>query len=212
VALVVHPVLFVFAKRLANRAGVIWQSVVRHAEAPTRWFFPLIGLVLALPALPVRWELVDLLRRIVGLGAIAAIAWAVLLVTEVLGDSVYAKYRIDVADNLAARRVRTQIDVIRRIFNIVVVIIAAAVMLMTFPGVRQIGTSLLASAGLAGLVIGMASKSTLSSLVAGLQIALTGSIHIEDVVIVGDEFGWIEEILTTYVVVRTWDLRRLVVP
>ena len=83
---------------------------------------------------------------------------------------------------------------------------------MTFPAIHQLGTSLLASAGIAGIIVGMAMKSTLSSLIAGLQIALTEPIRIDDVVIVAGEWGWIEEILTTYVVVRTWDLRRLVVP
>jgi small-conductance mechanosensitive channel len=83
---------------------------------------------------------------------------------------------------------------------------------MTFPAIRQLGTSVLASAGIAGLVLGVAMKSTLSNFIAGIQIALTEPIRIEDVVIVAGEWGWIEEILTTYVVVRTWDLRRLVVP
>ena len=123
-----------------------------------------------------------------------------------------AKYRVDVSDNLAGRRVRTQIHVLRRIFIVVVVIVTAAVMLMTFPAIHELGTSLLASAGLAGLIVGMAMKPTLSSLLAGLQIALTQPIRIDDVVIVQGEFGWIEEIETTYVIVRTWDLRRLVVP
>jgi hypothetical protein len=134
------------------------------------------------------------------------------LLADIFGDAVYAKHRVDVSDNLTARRVRTQIQVLRRIFVVVVVIVTTAVMLMTFPAIHQLGTSLLASAGLAGLIVGMAMKPTLSSLVAGLQIALTEPIRIDDVVIVQGEFGWIEEIETTYVVVRTWDLRRLVVP
>lgn len=213
VALIVHQLIFSVAKRAAGRAGsVVYNSLVRRAEGPTRWVFPLIAIILALPALPVRWELVQALRQAVGLGAIAAIAWAVILLTEVLADSAYAKYRVDVSDNLTARRVRTQIAVLHRIVVIVIVVIAVGIMLMTFPEVRQLGTSVLASAGLAGLVLGMAMKSTLSNLIAGLQIALTEPIRIDDVVIVEGDWGRIEEILTTYVVVRTWDLRRLVVP
>jgi small-conductance mechanosensitive channel len=212
-ALIAHQALFRLAKRVASRTGnVIYNSLARRAEGPTRWIFPLVGMILALPALPVRWELVQALRQAVGLGAIAATAWAVILVTGVAADTAYARYRVDISDNLVARRVRTQIIVLQRVLNIVVVVITAGVMLMTFPEVRQLGTSILASAGLAGLVIGMAMKSTLSNLIAGLQIALTGPIHLEDVVIVEGDWGWIEEILTTYVVVRTWDLRRLVVP
>jgi small-conductance mechanosensitive channel len=212
-AFLVHAVLFAIGKRVAEgRGSGIVYSLVSHAQRPTRWIFPLLAVVLVLPALPARWELVTVLRQIVGLGAIAATAWVVVLLAQVLGDTLYARYRVDVSDNLTARRVRTQIEVLRRIFNIVVMVITIGVMLMTFPEVRQLGTSVLASAGIAGIVIGMAAKSTLSDLIAGLQIAFTGPIRIEDVVIVEGEFGWIEEILTTYVVVRTWDLRRLVVP
>ena len=212
-ALAIHWILFRLGKRLAKQeARVIIGSLVAHAEGPTRWIFPLLALILALPALPVRSSLVELVRHIVGLGIIAAVAWLIIFLAEVFSDAVYARYRIDIADNLTARRVRTQITVLRRIFSILVVVVTLAIMLMTFPAIHQLGTSLLASAGIAGIVVGMAMKSTLSNLVAGVQIALTQPIRIDDVVIVGNEWGWIEEILTTYVIVRTWDLRRLVVP
>jgi small-conductance mechanosensitive channel len=212
-ALIVHRLAFVVVKGLTKRtSGIIETSLARHTERPTRWILPLLAVVLGLPALPVRSDLVDVLRHVVGLGLIATIAWVFILLSEVLSDTLYARYRMEVSDNLAARRIRTQTMVLRRIFTVVVVVITAGVMLMTFPGIRQLGTSVLASAGIAGLVIGMAMKSTLSNLMAGLQIAFTAPIRIEDVVIVNGEYGWIEEILTTYVVVRTWDLRRLVVP
>jgi len=212
-ALAAHRVIFALAKRAGRLTGnVIYNSLVRRAEGPTQWIFPLVGIILAMPALPVRWELVVALRQLVVLGVIASIAWVLIVLTEVLADAAYARYRVDIPDNHTARRVRTQIAVLRRILAVVIVVVAAAAMLMTFPAVRQLGTGLLASAGVAGLVVGMAMRSTLSNLVAGLQIALTGPIRIDDVVIVNGEWGWIEEILTTYVVVRTWDLRRLVVP
>jgi small-conductance mechanosensitive channel len=213
VALIVHSVFFAVAKRVTKRnGGPIGNSLVRHAEAPTRWIFPLLAIILALPILPVRDELVQIVRHVVGLGTIAAVAWVVILLADVFGDAVYARYRTDIVDNLTARRIRTQIAVLRRIFTLLVIVIAAAIILMTFPAIHQLGTSLLASAGIAGIIVGMAMKSTLSSLIAGLQIALTQPIRIDDVVIVAGEWGRIEEILTTYVVVRTWDLRRLVVP
>ncbi len=212
-ALIIHRVVFVFAKSVTRRTGgIVETSLARHAEGPTRWILRLLAIVLALPALPVRSDLVQMLRHVVGLGLIAAIAWVFVLMAEVVSDTLYARYRTEVADNLAARRIRTQTMVLRRIFTVVVIVITAGVMLMTFPEIRQLGTSLLASAGIAGLVAGMAMKSTLSNLVAGLQIAFTAPIRIEDVVIVEGDWGWIEEILTTYVVVRTWDLRRLIVP
>jgi small-conductance mechanosensitive channel len=212
-ALAVHAILFGLAKRQARRAGkVIEHSLVHNAEGPTRWIFPLLAIVLAMPALPVRPELMHGLRHAVGLGLIASVAWVIIFLTEVLGNSLYARYSVDIADNLTARRIRTQIAVIRRIFTFLVILVSLAIMLMTFPEIRQLGTSLLASAGIAGLVLGMASKSTFSNLIAGLQIALTQPIRIDDVVIVEGDWGRIEEILTTYVVVRTWDLRRLIVP
>jgi small-conductance mechanosensitive channel len=119
---------------------------------------------------------------------------------------------VDAADNLLARKVQTQLSVLHRVVSVVVILVALAIVLMTFPAIRSIGASLLASAGLVGLIVGVALKPTFSSLVAGIQIALTQPMRLEDVVIVEGEWGWIEEIRTTYVVVRIWDLRRLVVP
>ncbi len=212
-ALLVHYVVFWAGKRVSRREGrVILRSLAQHAEGPTRWVFPLIAIVLILPLLPVRWEVVEVLREIAGLGVIGSFAWVAMLLAEVLSDVAFDRYRMDLSDNLTARRVRTQIGMLRRIFNIVVIVITIGIMLMTFPAIRQVGTSVLASAGIAGLVLGIAMKSSLSNLIAGVQIALTEPIRIEDVVIVAGDWGWIEEILTTYVVVRTWDLRRLVVP
>jgi small-conductance mechanosensitive channel len=212
-SLIFHKLVFALAKRVSKRTeSPIENSLVRHAEGPTRWIFPLLGINLVLPVLPVRSDLVEMVRHVVGLGIMASVAWVIILLSEVFGDSVYAKYRMDIDDNLTARQIRTQITVLRRIFSLLVIVITVAIILMTFPEIHQLGTSILASAGIAGIVVGMAMKSTLSSLIAGLQIALTGPIHIDDVVIVEGEWGRIEEILTTYVVVRTWDLRRLVVP
>lgn len=212
-AILSHYLLFLLAKRFVRRTtSVIDDSLVRHSERPTRWIFPLLATLLALPLLPLRPQILTPLQHALGLGLIASVAWVVMLLIDVFADAVSVKYEIDVADNLAARRIRTQTQVLRRIFVVVVALIALGAMLMTFPAIRTLGTSLLASAGLAGLVIGMAMRPTLSSIVAGIQIALTQPIRIDDVVIVEGEWGWIEEIRSTYVVVRIWDLRRLVVP
>jgi small-conductance mechanosensitive channel len=212
-SLVVHYLLFVLAKRFAHKTkSVIDDSLIRHGEGPTRWIFPLLAVLLAVPLLPIRPQVLGPLQHVLGLGLIAALAWVVILLADVFADTISAKYAIDVADNLEARRVRTQTQVLRRIFVVIVMLLGLGIMLMTFPAIRTLGTSLLASAGLAGLVLGMAMRPTLASLVAGIQIALTEPIRIDDVVIVEGEWGWIEEIRTTFVVVRIWDLRRLVVP
>src|ERR1700676_4791217 len=105
---------------------------------------------------------------------------------------------MDSPDNLSARRIRTQTQVLQMIVTLTVSIVTASIMLMTFPAARHIGVSLLASAGLAGLVVGMAARSTLASIIAGVQVALTQPMRLDDVVVVEGEWGRIEEIGTTY--------------
>jgi small-conductance mechanosensitive channel len=117
-----------------------------------------------------------------------------------------------VADNLAARQAHTRVRVLRRLLVAAIVTVTACLILMSIPSIRQIGITLFASAGIVGLVAGMAARPALSNLIAGVQLALTEPIRLDDVVIVEGEWGWIEEIRSTYVVVRIWDLRRLVVP
>jgi small-conductance mechanosensitive channel len=152
------------------------------------------------------------LEHITGLGLIAAIAWLVILMIEVTSDILAGRYRIDVADNLLARRVQTQFQMVHRIAVTLVIVVTVSIMLMTFPPIKHIGVSILASAGLASLVVGMAMKGTLSNLVAGVQIAFAQPFRVEDAVVIEGEWGWIEEIGMMYVVVRLWDLRRLVLP
>jgi small-conductance mechanosensitive channel len=213
IALAIHAVLFFILNRLARRKGDVFvNSVVRHAQKPSRWILPLLTLMVALPAARFSESTLTPIERAIGLGLIAATAWLGILISQITSDLISARYRIDLPDNLSARRVQTQIEVLHRIVVATIVVVALSVMLMTFPTIKHIGMSLLASAGLAGLIVGMAMKSTLSSLIAGIQIAFTQPIRIEDAVVVEGEWGWIEEIGTTYVVVRIWDLRRLVLP
>jgi small-conductance mechanosensitive channel len=143
---------------------------------------------------------------------IAAVAWLGTLLIDVTSDVLTGRYRIDTADNPVARRIQTQFQMLRRIVFVLVATVTLAIMLMTFPAIKHIGGSLLASAGLATLVVGMAMKEALSNIIAGVQIAFTQPFRLEDAVVVEGEWGWIEEIGTMYVVVRIWDLRRLVLP
>ncbi|MGB6429932.1 MAG: mechanosensitive ion channel family protein [Candidatus Acidiferrales bacterium] len=213
VALAVHAVLFFILKRLARRKGDVFvSSLVRHGQWPTLWILPLLAILFVLPGARLPEDVLTPMQRAAGLALIAAVAWLVILSVLVVSDIVAARYRMDVADNLRARGVHTQIVVLHRIVIVVVVITTVSVMLMTFPDIKHIGMSLLASAGLAGLVVGLAMKSTLSNLIAGMQVAFTQPIRIADAVVVEGEWGWIEEIGSTYVVVRIWDLRRLILP
>ncbi|KTR07395.1 mechanosensitive ion channel family protein [Curtobacterium luteum] len=122
------------------------------------------------------------------------------------------RYRTDVPDNRVARRVKTQVLVLRRLTVAVLVIIAVGAILLTFPGVEAAGASVLASAGLISVIAGLAAQSTLGNVFAGMQLAFSGSIRVDDVVVVEQQWGRIEEITLTYVVVHLWDDRRFVLP
>jgi small-conductance mechanosensitive channel len=188
------------------------QSVLRHTVKPARLLAPLLLVSMTLPVLTLSVWLHGLIVHVIGIGIIAAFAWAAIAFFDVLEDVIHARYRTDIADNLSARRIQTQMVMLRRIGVVIIAVVALSLMLMTFSSIRRMGTTLFASAGVAGLVAGMAARPTLSSIIAGVQIALTEPIRLDDVVIVEGEWGWIEEIRTTFVVVRIWDLRRMVLP
>jgi small-conductance mechanosensitive channel len=143
---------------------------------------------------------------------IAAGGWLLEAIVALLLARVLRRYPVDVADNRVARRVRTQVLVIRRLLTVVIAIVALGSILLTFPGAQAVGTSLLASAGLASVVAGLAAQSTLANVFAGMQLAFSDAIRVDDVVIADGEWGRIEEITLTYVVVSIWDQRRLVLP
>jgi small-conductance mechanosensitive channel len=213
VSLVVRSIMFWMLTRLSLRfRSTLGQSLVKHGHGPSRWIFPFLAVLVLLPGLPLPALLMSALEHIAGLGLIAAIAWLAILLVDVSSDVLSARYRVDVADNLVARRIQTQFQMLHHIAVALVSVVTLSIMLMTFPAIKHIGVSILASAGLASLVVGLAMKGTLSNLVAGVQISFTQPFRMGDVVVVEGEWGWIEEIGTMYVVVRIWDLRRLVLP
>lgn len=140
------------------------------------------------------------------------IAWLLIRIVYFLEGCILSRFDVNVKNNLQARKVHTQLKVFKRIVIIVVFVLAFGTMLMTFERIRQLGTMIIASAGIAGIVIGLAAQKTITTFIAGLQIAILQPIRVDDVVIVEGEWGRIEEITLTYVVVRIWDLRRLIVP
>jgi small-conductance mechanosensitive channel len=154
----------------------------------------------------------EIVHHVVTLALIASVTWLIIALSSVVEDVLIARIDIDVQDNRQARRVRTQIAVLRRVLDAVVVFLGITTALMTFPRVRTLGASFLASAGVLSVVIGIAAQATLANLLAGLQIAVTDPLRIDDVVVVEDEWGRVEEITLTYVVIRTWDNRRLILP
>jgi small-conductance mechanosensitive channel len=152
------------------------------------------------------------LLHALGVALILAVAWLVVRLTYVLEDLVLGRYRLEDPDNLHARQVHTQIVVLRRVTVVVVAVVSLAIALLSFPSVRAAGAGLLASAGIAGVVAGVAAKPVATNVFAGIQIALSQPIRVDDVVVVEGHWGRVEEIALTYVVVRVWDLRRLVLP
>lgn len=195
-----------------SRPFPVLNPAVRRMEHPAAYVLPLLVLQLLLRALPDELAALDAVSHWVAVMLIGAITWLALRGVKGAAEGVIARFPATVADNLAARSIHTQTHVLMRCAMFVVLLVGVAAMLMTFPSVRAVGASLLASAGVAGIVVGIAARPVLSNLIAGVQLALTQPIRIDDVLIVEGEWGWVEEITGTYVVLKLWDWRRLVVP
>ena len=168
--------------------------------------------VLARPIVAASPALAAVLGEVTSLLLIGLVAFVLYQAVDSSTSFVLGQYRVDVADNLQARAIYTQVAVLRKVAVATIALFTVASMLMVFEPVRQFGASILASAGIAGIVVGFAAQRSIATLLAGFQIALTQPIRVDDVVIVENEWGRIEDITLTYVVVRIWDLRRLVVP
>jgi small-conductance mechanosensitive channel len=212
IALGVQRIIVALGERTIRRHPTPFFRIwVKYAEDATRIILPLLALLLVIPWLRLDAAILKPLAHFVGLALIAAIGWHAVKMVGAFEAYIAARHPMARTD-LLSRRLGTQVQVLRHIATVVIVIITISVMLMTFPNIRHLGESLLASAGLAAIVFGVAAQSTLSNLLAGVQLALTQPIRLEDAVVVEGEWGWIEEITSTYVVVRIWDLRRLVLP
>ena len=157
-------------------------------------------------------ELVAALKKAGEVLLVISITWGIVALIRILKNQLLKNYDIEEKDNLEKRKVHTQYNILEKILIFIIILIGIAIALMLFEKVRNIGISLFASAGVAGIILGLSAQKVLGAILAGLQIAITQPIRIDDVVIVENEWGWIEELNLTYVVVRIWDKRRLVVP
>ncbi|MTK64139.1 MAG: mechanosensitive ion channel [Methanobacterium sp.] len=180
------------------------------SEGPTRLAFVLFFFTMTLPLVPLPSSLTHGLVSALSAIFILLIGWSGIAAVELLGD--LSLDRIKTAEGAKARKHVTQIRLLNRSGKFLIGLITIAAAMMTLPAVRQNGVSLFASAGAAGLIVGLAARPVLSNLLAGIQIAITQPIRIEDSVIINNEWGWVEDITGTYVVIRTWDWRRLIVP
>jgi small-conductance mechanosensitive channel len=219
-ALIARVVVWVIVRlvsRVAKRTTVQWDDeLVLEGRRPTRLLVGLLAFRLLMRPLSLGTSAKEIVLRLIAVTAVAATGWLAVRAVDVIAHAVERRARDDAEGapdkELAARGVATQVRVLRRVANVTVGVVALALMLTQFEIVRTVGMSLLASAGLAGVVLGFAAQRTIGSLIAGIQLSATQPIRIGDAVIVEKEYGTIEEITLTYVVVRIWDERRLIVP
>lgn len=210
-ALLVHIAVFRSLFRFAWRTPTA-QQLQHRCRWPARAVTATLATLVGLSVLELGPDVGGRIGHVLQIALIGATAWLAIQAAYVAEDAAAGRFDITVEDNLLARRRATQVQVLRRVAVVAIVLLAGAGMLLTFEGMRTFGASLLASAGLAGVIAGIAARSTLGNVVAGLQIAMAEPIRLDDVVVVEDEWGRIEEITLTYVVVRLWDMRRLVLP
>jgi small-conductance mechanosensitive channel len=212
IAITAHEILARLLRRLLGDRQPYLRSLLSATSGLTRLAFLIIALVIVLPVAPIDPTAIAVLSRILSLATVILLGWIAVTAAHVTGDLYLRSLRLDAADNLLARKHITQVGILRRVVDTLIVVLTVSAALMTFESVRQYGVSLFASAGVAGLVVGLAARPMLSNLIAGIQIATTQPIRLDDEVVIENQWGRIEEITSTYVVIRLWDLRRLIVP
>jgi len=210
---IVRTALLALARRVrARSAGRRYARIVEVIAMPAAVAVPLFFLSLAVVGTPLSDAWLARIQHALAIGGLLCLTWLAVRAIGAIERGILRRHPVAVADNLEARRIQTQARVLGRVAQIMVWLVGISIALMTFPAIRELGATLLASAGIIGLVAGIAAKPVFGNLIAGLQIALAQPIRLDDVVIVDGEWGRIEEITSAYVVVRVWDERRLVVP
>lgn len=184
----------------------------KRFRTPVFLTFISISISIVISSIDTEQEYLAPINHLVNLLIILGITWLVIAIVRIGRHMILKRYDVGEKDNLKARKVTTQFRILERIIIAIVIVISLGVALMTFENIRQIGTGLFASAGVAGIILGLAAQKLIGNVLAGFQIAIAQPIRLDDVVIVEGEWGWIEEINLTYVVVRIWDKRRLIVP
>ncbi|MFP4508624.1 MAG: mechanosensitive ion channel family protein [Spirochaetaceae bacterium] len=205
-------VRYVVGRVFAGADKPLAAILVRYVGRPAIWFLPLIAVSAAIPLLELPDAHMELLEHLVSLLFVTLVTWLCANQFYVLEAYVSHKNPFAVRDNLKARKVHTQVRVIRQIGIVVVLLLGISMGLLSFEPVRQVGATLLAGAGVAGIIIGLAAQRSLGLILSGLQLAITQPIRLDDVLIAEGEWGKVEEITITYVVLRIWDQRRMVLP
>ena len=207
-----HWLLFRSLARLVRGRDLLWRSIVSRTRRPSRLAVLAACLAFASNAAGVDEEAGAFLRHLLFIFIVVILTWLARIVLHIWRTLYLRRFKLDAEDNLLARKHVTQSRILLRVADVLIFALGLAAILMTFEPVRQYGISILASAGAAGLVVGLALQPVLKNLFAGVQLAVTQPIRIDDAVLIEGEWGRIEEITSTYVVVRIWDWRRLIVP
>ena len=212
VALACHAILVAVIRRAVDARWVFLNSLLTQTRGPTRLALIIIALSIAAAAVPLDPTTAATVHHALLIAFIILAGWIGATAVRLAGQIYSRRARVDTGGDALARKHLTQVRILEQTVTVLIVVVTAACVLITFESVREYGVSLFASAGIAGVIAGLAARPVLSNLFAGLQIAVAQPIRLEDAVIVENEWGWIEEITGTYVVVRLWDWRRLIVP
>jgi small-conductance mechanosensitive channel len=190
----------------------LFKSIIFRLNKPFTFFVPLLTLNLFLPLMELTKLQFAIFSKLAGIALIISVAFVLIAVIKIFEDLVYHVYDLNKANNLRERKIRTQLQFVRKLIISIIVILAVGAILLSFSSLRRIGAGLLTGVGIGGIIIGFAAQRSLGNLLAGLQIAFTQPLRIDDVLVVEGEFGRVEEITLTYVVLNLWDKRRLILP
>ncbi|GGE55274.1 small-conductance mechanosensitive channel [Pedobacter psychrotolerans] len=192
--------------------SIVIKSTIKHLKRPVAVFIPLLLLNFSLDLMVMSVKVRVPLEKMLEIALTATFSLILIRLINVLEDFLFLKYDLNKENNLKERKIRTQLQFIRKFIVSLIIIVTAAIILLSFESMRKIGAGLLTGVGIGGIIIGFAAQKSLGNLLAGFQIAFTQPIRIDDVLIVEGEWGRVEEITLTYVVVSIWDQRRLILP
>lgn len=212
--LLIKALLAIFVKKKTTEASRfrLFYALLRHLGQPLNYFLPLFLFNILLPLMQLPAAVRNYISHVVEIGLIITFSWLIIRAVNLAQEYVYYKFDLKKSDNFRERKIRTQLQYIRQVIIGLIVLLTIAAVLLTFSTMRKLGAGLLTGVGIGGIIIGFAAQRSLGNLLAGFQIAFTQPIRIDDVVIVENEYGRIEEITLTYVVVKIWDERRMILP
>jgi len=213
VGFLIHFIVFRVVRRLSRRrSSPLWPALFNYGKKSSLFLVLLICFIAVKPLMNIVPDSIPSVNHTISIITVIIVAWNLIQAVTIMRVSLLNRFSLDEEDNLKARKVHTQFRMLGNIVKFLIIVLAIGIGLMTFESIRHFGVSLLASAGIAGIILGFAAQKLIATVLAGLQLAITQPIRIDDVVIVEGEWGKIEEMTLTYVVVRIWDKRRLIVP